>query len=92
MCVCAYVAVFALGMCVCSENMLFLYLFYQHKTFHRYVVRQKQGGVQSSKDSAGRAPKSAGASLRRYNENALSKDIKVKSTTFRPEDSHFKKN
>ena len=50
----------------------------QHKTFHRYVVRQKQGGAQSAKDSCGRAPKSAGASLRRYNEAALAKDIKVR--------------
>ncbi|KAJ7557356.1 hypothetical protein O6H91_05G123300 [Diphasiastrum complanatum] len=47
-----------------------------HQTFHRYVVRAKAGGRQSSKDATGRAPKSAGASLRRYNELALEKDIK----------------
>lgn len=42
-----------------------------HKTFHRYVVRAKRGTVQSVRDNQGSAPKSAGASLRRYNEAAL---------------------
>lgn len=44
-----------------------------HKTFHCYTVRQGQGGSQSSKDnkSGGSHPKSAGASLRRYNEQAF---------------------
>ncbi|PSN38765.1 hypothetical protein C0J52_08887 [Blattella germanica] len=44
-----------------------------HKTFHCYTVRAKQGGAQSSRDgrSGGSHPKSAGASLRRYNEAAL---------------------
>jgi len=43
-----------------------------HKTFHRYVVRAKRGTSQSSCDNkAGLAPKSAGASLRRHNEAAL---------------------
>lgn len=42
-----------------------------HKTFHRYVVRAKRGTVQSVRDSQGAAPKSGGASLRRYNEAAL---------------------
>ncbi|KAH9329559.1 hypothetical protein KI387_001667, partial [Taxus chinensis] len=46
-----------------------------HKTYHRYVVRAKAGGRQSTKDSTGRAPKSGGASLRRYNETALKKEI-----------------
>ncbi|KAJ4845548.1 hypothetical protein Tsubulata_021529 [Turnera subulata] len=46
-----------------------------HKTFHRYVVRAKAGKKQSSKDGTGRAAHSAGASLRRYNELALKKDI-----------------
>ena len=46
-----------------------------HKTFHRYVVRAKRGTAQSSRDSQGNAPKSAGASLRRYNEAALTKVI-----------------
>ena len=43
-----------------------------HKTFHRYTVRAKRGTAQSSRDQKGGiAPKSAGASLRRYNEAAL---------------------
>jgi hypothetical protein len=44
-----------------------------HKTFHSYTVRARQGGNQSSRDgrSGGSHPKSAGASLRRYNEAAL---------------------
>lgn len=42
-----------------------------HKTFHRYTTRRKQGGAQSSNDSSGRFAKSAGAGLRRYNEQAL---------------------
>ncbi|PNF15842.1 hypothetical protein B7P43_G09890 [Cryptotermes secundus] len=44
-----------------------------HKTFHCYTVRSRQGGTQSSRDgrSGGSHPKSAGASLRRYNETAL---------------------
>ncbi len=42
-----------------------------HKTFHCYTVRAKQGGSQSSRDAKGGHPKSAGASLRRYNEAAL---------------------
>ncbi|KAK3101748.1 hypothetical protein FSP39_006094 [Pinctada imbricata] len=45
------------------------------KTFHRYVVRAKRGTAQGSRDSQGNAPKSAGASLRRYNEAALKEDI-----------------
>ncbi|WAQ84357.1 hypothetical protein PtA15_4A810 [Puccinia triticina] len=47
-----------------------------HKTFHRYTTRRKQGGGQASHDAGGKgAAKSAGASLRRYNEQALSQDI-----------------
>lgn len=44
-----------------------------HKTFHSYTVRQGQGGLQSSRDNknATSQPKSAGASLRRYNETAF---------------------
>ncbi|XP_060684164.1 tRNA endonuclease ANKZF1 isoform X2 [Hemiscyllium ocellatum] len=46
-----------------------------HKTFHRYTVRAKRGVSQGAKDGQNktRAPKSAGASLRRYNEAALVK-------------------
>lgn len=36
-------------------------------------MRAKAGGRQSTKDATGKAPKSAGASLRRYNEKALQK-------------------
>ncbi|XP_060064926.1 tRNA endonuclease ANKZF1-like [Ylistrum balloti] len=46
-----------------------------HKTFHRYVVRAKRGTAQSSRDSQGNAPKSAGASIRRYNEAALKEEV-----------------
>ena len=44
-----------------------------HKTFHRYTVRAKRGTVQSARDGKHGAhqPRSAGASLRRYNEAAL---------------------
>lgn len=48
----------------------------EHKTFHRYTVRAKQGGSQGSKDGRqGGHFNSAGASLRRHNESALAKDI-----------------
>ena len=43
----------------------------KHKTFHRYVVRAKRGTTQSTQDNKGQAAKSAGATLRRYNESAL---------------------
>ncbi|XP_064183580.1 tRNA endonuclease ANKZF1 [Anguilla rostrata] len=49
----------------------------QHKTFHRYTVRAKRGTAQGLRDSQsrGNAPKSAGATLRRYNEAMLVKDV-----------------
>lgn len=43
----------------------------RHKTCHRYVTRRKNGGRQSSKDNSGnkgRRPQSAGANIRRFNE------------------------
>ncbi|GAX75474.1 hypothetical protein CEUSTIGMA_g2917.t1 [Chlamydomonas eustigma] len=43
-----------------------------HRTFHRYVVRAKAGGKQSSKDGKFH---SAGSRLRAYNEFALEKDV-----------------
>ncbi|TRY99647.1 hypothetical protein DNTS_000108 [Danionella cerebrum] len=48
----------------------------QHKTFHRYTVRAKRGSAQGLRDSQNRnhMPKSAGATLRRYNEAALHKE------------------
>ncbi|EFP89598.1 hypothetical protein PGT21_004681 [Puccinia graminis f. sp. tritici] len=49
-----------------------------HKTFHRYTTRRKQGGGQASHDAGGKgAAKSAGASLRRYNEQTLFQDIQA---------------
>jgi len=42
-----------------------------HKTFHRYVVRQKAGTAQSQYDKQGGHAKSAGAQIRRHNEQAL---------------------
>ncbi|XP_008110324.1 tRNA endonuclease ANKZF1 [Anolis carolinensis] len=47
----------------------------EHKTFHRYTVRARRGTAQGVRDAQGSMPKSAGASLRRYNEAALLKDI-----------------
>ncbi|KAJ0478806.1 hypothetical protein HanHA300_Chr13g0503981 [Helianthus annuus] len=44
-----------------------------HKTFHRYVVRAKAGKKQSSEDAGGNIAHSAGASIRRHNELALTK-------------------
>ena len=41
----------------------------QHKCMHRYVVRAKQGGAQSTHDKqSGHKAKSAGAYIRRRNE------------------------
>ncbi|XP_057807430.1 uncharacterized protein LOC131022067 [Salvia miltiorrhiza] len=57
-----------------------------HKTFHRYVVRAKAGKKQSLKDAGGQAIHSAGASLRRYNELGLKKDIQELLTLWKP---HF---
>ncbi|CAH2039366.1 unnamed protein product [Thlaspi arvense] len=55
-----------------------------HKTFHRYVVRAKAGKKQSTKDGSGRSIHSAGASLRRYNELALKKDIQELLASWKP--------
>nr|CCA22720.1 conserved hypothetical protein [Albugo laibachii Nc14] len=46
-----------------------------HKTFQRYTTRRKQGGSQTAHDASGNRSKSAGATLRRYNESALKADI-----------------
>jgi hypothetical protein len=48
-----------------------------HKTFHRYTTRRKQGGAQSTNDSAKGAAHSAGSSLRRYNEQALTEEVRL---------------
>ncbi|GAB7340111.1 hypothetical protein MBLNU457_6596t1 [Dothideomycetes sp. NU457] len=47
-----------------------------HKTFHRYTTRRKQGGSQAANDSAKGAAHSAGSSLRRYNETALTSEVR----------------
>lgn len=47
-----------------------------HKTFHRYTTRRKQGGSQSASDATGRVAHSAGSSLRRYNEQALTEEVR----------------
>lgn len=47
-----------------------------HKTFHRYTVRAKRGTAQGLRDARGGAPRSAGATLRRYNEATLCKDVR----------------
>ena len=39
-----------------------------HKSFHSYTVRARQGTSQNSRDLRSSGAKSAGASLRRYNE------------------------
>lgn len=49
--------------------------FIEHKTFHRYTTRRKQGGSQSAMDNSKGKANSAGSSLRRYNEAALRFDI-----------------
>ncbi|KAK6458559.1 uncharacterized protein RJT20DRAFT_6935 [Scheffersomyces xylosifermentans] len=46
------------------------------KTFHRYTTRRKQGGSQSASDNARGKANSAGSSIRRYNEQALIKEVR----------------
>ncbi|CAH0520104.1 unnamed protein product [Peronospora belbahrii] len=53
-----------------------------HKTFQRYTTRRKQGGAQSASDASGKA-KSAGATLRRYNEAALKQDVALLLTEWK---------
>lgn len=48
-----------------------------HKTFHRYTTRRKQGGSQSANDNAKGNAHSAGSGLRRYNEQALTQDVRA---------------
>jgi hypothetical protein len=54
-----------------------------HKTFHCYTVRAKQGGSQGSADNRGGNHKSAGAALRRYNENSLIQHVQEIMETWR---------
>jgi hypothetical protein len=46
------------------------------RAFHRYVIRAKRGTRQATHDKGGRAPISAGSSLRRANEVALKDDCR----------------
>lgn len=55
-----------------------------HKTFHRYVIRARAGKKQSSKDASGKIAHSGGASLRRYNELALKKEIQELLAAWKP--------
>lgn len=48
-----------------------------HKTFHRYTTRRKQGGSQSASDASKGAAHSAGSSLRRANEAALTAEVRA---------------
>eukprot|EP00937_MAST-01D_sp_MAST-1D-sp2_P000813 g813.t1 len=46
-----------------------------HRTARRYTTRRKAGGSQSAADNRNGAHKSAGATLRRYNERALTETV-----------------
>lgn len=46
------------------------------KSFHRYTTRRKQGGSQSASDNARGKANSAGSSLRRANEAALTQEVR----------------
>ena len=58
--------------------------FLEHKTFHRYTTRRKQGGSQSVMDNAKGKANSAGSTLRRYNEAALRNDVQDLLKKWRP--------
>ncbi len=45
--------------------------------FTRYTVRAKRGGSQSSYDSGGNRPQSAGAMLRRAGEEKLKEEVRM---------------
>ncbi|KAJ3118150.1 hypothetical protein HK100_000665 [Physocladia obscura] len=47
----------------------------EHKAFHRYTTRRKQGGAQNASDNANGKAKSAGSNLRRHNEMMLEQEI-----------------
>lgn len=54
------------------------------KTFHRYTTRRKQGGSQSASDNARGKANSAGSSIRRYNEQALRKEVRDLLVSWKP--------
>lgn len=55
----------------------------ESKTFHRYTTRRKQGGSQSASDNANGKANSAGSSIRRYNEQALIKEVRELLTSWK---------
>ncbi|VEU22088.1 DEKNAAC103053 [Brettanomyces naardenensis] len=67
-----------------EELMLQSVNFVAHKTYHRYTTRRKQGGSQSASDNARGKANSAGSSLRRYNEQALQKDVEELLSSWKP--------
>jgi len=46
-----------------------------HKSFHRYTVRAKAGGAQTTFDAQGKKAQSAGSSLRRYGAQRLEEEV-----------------
>ncbi|GMG19172.1 unnamed protein product [Ambrosiozyma monospora] len=60
----------------------------EHKTFHRYTTRRKQGGSQSAMDNAKGKANSAGSNLRRYNEQALQQDVRELLALWKPQLDH----
>ncbi|OMJ28545.1 Protein vms-1 [Smittium culicis] len=56
-----------------------------HKTIHRYTTRKKQGKSQLSHDKAkNRVAKSAGAQIRRYNEQKLLDEVNETLNSWKP--------
>lgn len=56
----------------------------EHKTFHRYTTRRKQGGAQSANDNAKGKASSAGSSIRRHNEAMLEKEVRELIAEWKP--------
>lgn len=54
-----------------------------HKTFHRYTTRRKQGGSQSANDNAKGNAHSAGSSIRRQMEVALTTEVRALLTEWK---------
>ncbi|KAJ1894673.1 hypothetical protein LPJ66_005045 [Kickxella alabastrina] len=56
-----------------------------HKTIQRYTTRRKQGGSQARQDNAmGKAANSAGAQIRRHNEQKLQDEVQELMALWRP--------
>ena len=56
----------------------------EHKTFHRYTTRRKQGGSQSANDNSKGNAHSAGASIRRHNEAMLAGEVRELLAAWKP--------